>query len=223
MNNKVVLTLTVVLTLIVGILSPAFAAANSFSDVPITHWAYDNVKMLAKNGIISYGDGHFNGNRNTTRYEMAVMVANIHAKKNNIKNFPNLNPFMDVPVNHWACKSIALLAADGIEEGYGDGTFLGNKNITRYETASMIAKILLIDANANTKNNAENSFSDVPKTNENYNAVEMVVAAGIMNGYGDSTFRGEQNITRYETAMVISKLYDKLFGQKTEKSSTPDN
>ncbi|MBR1579703.1 MAG: S-layer homology domain-containing protein [Selenomonadaceae bacterium] len=52
------------------------------------------------------------------------------------------NPFSDVPRGHWAYDAVTQLAADGIIEGYGDGTFLGNRNITRYEMAQMVAKAL---------------------------------------------------------------------------------
>ena len=52
------------------------------------------------------------------------------------------NPFSDVPRGHWAYDAVTQLAADGVIEGYGDGTFLGNRNITRYEMAQMVAKAL---------------------------------------------------------------------------------
>ena len=52
------------------------------------------------------------------------------------------NPFADVPAGHWAYSSVTKLAAEGVIEGYGDGTFLGNRNITRYEMAQMIAKAM---------------------------------------------------------------------------------
>ena len=54
--------------------------------------------------------------------------------------FAAVNPFSDVPAGHWAYRSVSKLAAAGVIEGYGDGTFHGNKNITRYEMAQMIAK-----------------------------------------------------------------------------------
>ncbi|MBQ9480482.1 MAG: S-layer homology domain-containing protein, partial [Selenomonadaceae bacterium] len=38
------------------------------------------------------------------------------------------NPFSDVPKDHWAYDAVTQLAADGVIEGYGDGTFLGNRN-----------------------------------------------------------------------------------------------
>ncbi len=52
------------------------------------------------------------------------------------------NPFSDVPAGHWAYNAVTRLAAEGVIEGYGDGTFLGNRNITRYEMAQMLAKAL---------------------------------------------------------------------------------
>ena len=56
--------------------------------------------------------------------------------------FAAANPFSDVPAGHWAYDAVTQLAADGIIEGYGDGTYLGNRNITRYEMAQMIAKAM---------------------------------------------------------------------------------
>ena len=56
--------------------------------------------------------------------------------------FAAANPFSDVPAGHWAYNSVTKLAQEGVIEGYGDGTFLGNRNITRYEMAQMIAKAM---------------------------------------------------------------------------------
>ena len=56
--------------------------------------------------------------------------------------FAAANPFSDVPANHWAYDAVTQLAADGIVEGYGDGKYVGNKNITRYEMAQMVAKAM---------------------------------------------------------------------------------
>ena len=56
--------------------------------------------------------------------------------------FASANPFSDVPKNHWAYDAVQQLANEGIIEGYGDGTFVGDKNITRYEMAQMVAKAM---------------------------------------------------------------------------------
>ena len=56
--------------------------------------------------------------------------------------FAAANPFSDVPADHWAYDAVSQLAADGVIEGYGDTTFKGNRNITRYEMAQMVAKAM---------------------------------------------------------------------------------
>ena len=56
--------------------------------------------------------------------------------------FAASNPFSDVPADHWAYDAVSQLAADGVITGYGDSTFQGNRNITRYEMAQMIAKAM---------------------------------------------------------------------------------
>ena len=56
--------------------------------------------------------------------------------------FAAANPFSDVPAGHWAYDYVSQLAADGVIEGYGDTPFQGDKNITRYEMATMIAKAM---------------------------------------------------------------------------------
>ncbi len=51
-------------------------------------------------------------------------------------------PFADVPAEHWAFDAIAELAAKGILEGFPDGTFKGDRAMTRYEMAMALARIL---------------------------------------------------------------------------------
>ena len=57
------------------------------------------------------------------------------------------NPFSDVPAGHWAYDSINKLAAAGVIEGYGDATFGGDKLMTRYEMAQIVAKDMAKGAN----------------------------------------------------------------------------
>ena len=57
------------------------------------------------------------------------------------------NPFSDVPAGHWAYDSINKLAAAGVIEGYGDSTFGGDKLMTRYEMAQIVAKAMAKGAN----------------------------------------------------------------------------
>jgi len=56
--------------------------------------------------------------------------------------FAAANPFEDVAADHWAYDAVAQLAADGVIEGYGDGTYRGDQEITRYEMAQMVARAM---------------------------------------------------------------------------------
>ncbi|MDI9392769.1 MAG: S-layer homology domain-containing protein, partial [Synergistota bacterium] len=52
------------------------------------------------------------------------------------------NPFMDVPMNHWAYDAVSQLASRGVVSGYPDGAFKGEWKATRYEMASVVARAL---------------------------------------------------------------------------------
>jgi len=66
------------------------------------------------------------------------------------------NPFMDVPMNHWAYDAVSQLAARGIVTGYPDGAFKGQWKATRYEMASVVARALAyVDMNKASKEDLE--------------------------------------------------------------------
>ena len=77
MKNKV-FALLVATIMVATMIMPAFAASMPFADVPKDHWAYDSVAELAAAGlVIGYPDGTFKGERQFTRYEMAMVFARI--------------------------------------------------------------------------------------------------------------------------------------------------
>ncbi len=70
-------------------------------------------------------------------------------------SFAAINPFVDVPAKHWSYDSVAKLAKAGVIDGYGDGTFRGDKTVTRYEMAQMVAKAMGNDGKATAAQKAE--------------------------------------------------------------------
>ena len=52
------------------------------------------------------------------------------------------NPFVDVPAKHWSYDAVSKLAQAGVVSGYGDGTYKGDRTMTRYEMATIIAKAM---------------------------------------------------------------------------------
>ena len=67
--------------------------------------------------------------------------------------FAAANPFTDVPADHWAYDAVAQLAKDGVITGYGDGTYKGQKQITRYEMAVMVARAMANNNGVNVTGN----------------------------------------------------------------------
>lgn len=64
------------------------------------------------------------------------------------------NPFLKVPTNHWAYDSVKKLGEAGIISGYSDSTFRGDKTITRFEMAKMVAKAMARSDKANVEQRA---------------------------------------------------------------------
>ena len=58
-----------------------------------------------------------------------------------------VNPFTDVPAGHWSYTAVERLAAAGIIDGYGNGSFGGDRLMTRYEMAQIVAKAMAKGAN----------------------------------------------------------------------------
>ncbi len=66
------------------------------------------------------------------------------------------NPFVDVPMNHWAYDAISQLAAKGVIQGYPDGTYRGNQPMTRYEMSMLVARALAtVDMDKASKEDVE--------------------------------------------------------------------
>ena len=92
--------------------------------------------------------------------------------------------------------------------GYPDGTVRPNGFITRAEAAAMLSRLLNEE---NTSSAAKPAFIDTPSKWYN-NAINAVVARGIMRGYSDGTFKPNAPITRAEFAQMISAIDAKPFG-----------
>ena len=64
------------------------------------------------------------------------------------------NPFSDVSPDDWAYQAVSDLSDQGVVEGYPDGTFKGERNITRYELAQIIARLMAKEDQLNAEQRA---------------------------------------------------------------------
>lgn len=109
---------------------------TSYSDIKDGAWCCRAVATLTNAGVINgYTDGTFRPNAPITRAELATIIARFAKLDVNTKTFSDIT-------GHWAQKNIELAVGNGWINGYEDGTFRPNKNITRAETFAMINRVL---------------------------------------------------------------------------------
>ena len=114
------------------------------------------------------------------------------------------NPFSDVTPQDWAYQAVAQLAAQGVVNGYPDGTFKGQHNITRYEMSQMVAKAMVrqdrVDAEQNAIiNRLANEFS------AELNNLGVRVAT-LENKVGNFKFTGDARLRFMGHEKVTSSL-----------------
>lgn len=120
--------------------------------------------------------------------------------------------FTDVADDNAAYTAVQTLSSLGILNGYEDGTFGPEKDITRAEFAAVVCRALGYDSKAT----AATSFSDVPADHWASGYINYVAGQGIVNGYGDGKFGPEDNVT-YEQAvkmLVVALGYEPMAAQK---------
>lgn len=107
------------------------------------------------------------------------------------------NSFSNVPKDHWAYGAVSQLAKDGIFDGYADGSFQGDKTLTRYEMAQVVAKALNYEGkiNAETKANLDKLSAEFETelTNLGVRVNKLEKRASSIKFTGDSRDRWQSN------------------------------
>ena len=110
------------------------------------------------------------------------------------------NDFSDI-IGQWYEDTVTNAVSKGWIKGYEDGTFKGDNDITRAEFVAVINRML-----DNTTSSTKNMFTDVASNDWYYEDILKAINLGIINGYEDGTFKPNDNITREDAILVISRL-----------------
>lgn len=130
--------------LVVAFCLISFAVAPvsaEFTDLTTEHNAYDAVNVLSKLGVINgYEDGSFQPDNNVTRAEFTAMLLRTRGMGSVGSTSLENPPFPDVttPDVSWAVGNIRTARELGIINGYDDGTFKPNNNVSYEEAVKMI-------------------------------------------------------------------------------------
>ena len=120
------------------------------------------------------------------------------------------NPFSDVPAGHWAYDSISKLAAAGVIEGYGDDTFRGDRLMTRYEMAQIVARAMAKGANVDKL--AAEFADELDKLNVRVAALEkksdnVKVTGEVRYHYAHFKFKGNHLNNKDHESGLRTRLY----------------
>ncbi|MGW9550437.1 CAP and S-layer homology domain-containing protein [Citricoccus zhacaiensis] len=132
-------------------------------------------------------------------------------------------PFSDVSANHTFLTPITWMKEEGVTTGYADGSFRPGQAITRGEAASFLYRI----SGDQASNNGGRQFTDVDPTTSHYQAIRWMAKNHYSLGYGDQTFRPNQQVTRAELASFVFRASEENhtatetspFGDVSESSS----
>ena len=162
------------------------------------HWAYEAVKNLAAKNIINgFPNGTFMPEKSVTRAEFSKMIClakNISLSGSDVS-------FSDVADSNWYSPYVKALSGNNIVNGFSDGTFRPDDNISRQDAAVIVWRII---KNSNTESKTvfsdESEIADYAKE-----AVSKLGGLGIINGY-NGYFNPGNNITRAEAAKILNSI-----------------
>lgn len=112
---------------------------TSFSDISKNEWYAGYVSYLEKYGIIKgYDDNTFRPDSSVTRAEFVSMTVRFYDLFEDIKSVSDTTKYTDISGGHWAIKDISYATSEKWLNGYADGTFKPDINITRAEVVTVV-------------------------------------------------------------------------------------
>lgn len=160
----------------------------AFGDVLSKEWYYSYIGYLAKYNIIQgYEDKTFRPDAPVTRAEFVTMAVRFYGLFDEVKYSADTTKYSDLSSGYWAIKDISFAKNIGWLNGYADGTFRGDNNITRAEVVTVVnratgrrADVSYINKNLSVlnkftdlKNNSHWGWADIMEAANDHKAVSI--------------------------------------------------
>ncbi len=169
--------------------------------------------VIQKHGayIVGYTDGTFGPERSMTRSEAAAIFARLLADKNgDTITTVAVTKFSDIPEHAWYSGYVKYLTGYGVVTGMSDGTFAPNEPVTRSQFTAMAVRFFEVYGDGDAE--IMEQYAEFNDVSTGYWAAEYIREAAIfgwIRGYGDGTFRGDDDITRAEVVTIVNRLLDR--------------
>ena len=171
--------------------------------------------------ILGYTDGTFGPSRSMTRAEAAAIFARLLAEKNGdtISTAANTR-FTDIPVHAWYSGYAKYLNNNGVTYGKSKTIFAPNDAITRAEFTTLAVRFFDVYGDGDAE--IMEQYKDFNDVSDGYWAAAYIKAAakhGWINGYGDGSFRADDEINRAEVVTIVNRL----LGREADEAYIADN
>ncbi|BDG30635.1 S8 family peptidase [Parageobacillus thermoglucosidasius] len=184
----------------------AASASASFSDVPSSFWAYEEIQTAYREKWINgFTDHTFRPNALLTRRHAVMMMNRLFQwRPQQIRS-----PFLDTPLTLAGALPIYAAYGQRIVKGYDDGHFYPERFVTRAQMAVMLARALKL---------SEDSFSGTPYAFKDmdgsfaYYAVQQLADKGIVTK--QPYFRPNEFLTRAQFAAMLARTYQYMLDKK---------
>ncbi len=176
-----------------------------FIDVSGDDWFADDVYYVYENGLMrGTSEDTFSPYLATTR---AMIVTVLYRMEGEPECGENI--FDDVPADMYYTDAVAWAAENGIVNGYGQGRFGPDDNITREQLAAILYRYSVYKEYDVSYDETTSilDFDDISQLSDYaYTAMHWACSAGLINGMGDGTLQPKNNATRCQIAAVLHRF-----------------
>ena len=173
---------------------------SNFTDVGSYQWFYSYIQDLTVQGVVNgYPDGTFRPDNKITRAEFCKMLCGVLE----VGKLEYTKSFNDLEEGAWYYDYVMTLAEMGIVDGYTDGSFLPDNDITRQEMVTMVYRLQMMLP-------VEYQTSDLSQFSDAVNVADWARAAmqwgvgdGVINGRSADMLFPEDNTTRAEVSKAL--------------------
>lgn len=171
--------------------------------------------------ILGYTDGTFGPSRSMTRAEAAAIFARLLAEKNGDTISAAANTrFTDIPAHAWYSGYAKYLNNNGVTYGKSKTIFAPDDAITRAEFTTLAVRFFDVYGDGDAE--IMEQYKDFNDVSDGYWAAAYIKAAakhGWINGYGDGSFRADDEINRAEVVTIVNRL----LGREADENYIADN
>ena len=181
-----------------------YAVDMPFTDVPKDAWYIDGAEYVYANYIMNgTGETTFGPNTTVSRGMIVQILYNLVGNP----DVEGDTDFTDVTDDYWSAKAIAWAASNGVVNGFEDGTFRPDENMTREQMAAILQNFayqmgLDISASGDLSN-----FTDIPEGEYwSRDALAWAYAEGLLAGTSDSTMDPAGQASRAQIAVIMMRF-----------------